>query len=195
MNSFIKTHLKYLIFITFALMILIPLTFLGLKFYFQHQAKSIYEHAIKKYPMKYTYFKINGEIEQPLYGVSLKEGEKLYYYYEELKILGTRLNRSEKIVLESGKVTYRDIPKPVFNFMDIERPVYISDTLLNGKVYECYVFDVNCWGYFKAYFPIQILHDTLPTQSKKELKELTKKFLSPSYNWESRLSPFGFYCN
>lgn len=196
-------RLKIFLIGTLSIMILTPLVWYSLQFYWQTKTKNLYSIATSEYHLRFAYTTLSGNLDQTLYASNIKDALKLRKYYDERKqyynnVKEKKIKREKYLSFHTGDSVFREpISIPIsIKYVGVEQPVYIPENELKNSIVKGYLFNTDCWGYFEAYFPIINVHEDRPPDS------LYQKFVdhvSSLPNSEGPThgspSPYGFYCN
>jgi hypothetical protein len=185
-------------------MIAVPTVWFGLQFYWQNKTKALYAEAQDDYCMKYAYTVAKGSVNQTMYAKNKEEGIRLLKYYRELsdyydKVRAGEITRVKSYSFSFGDSVYNipiSIPIPI-RYIAVGQEVYVRCESMNDSVVMGYVFNTDCWGFFKAYVPSDNLFDALPEDSLMEDFRRHSSSLpsSRSSHLYGSPSPYGFYCN
>jgi len=159
--------------------------------------------AQANYTKKYVYNIHRGTLNQSLYASNKKNGKKLARYYNlsnsfYKKIETSDIKLEEYISPISGDTVYDVpfvIPVPI-KYIGVQQIVYVEQIYKNDSIVKGYVFDTECWGYYKAYIPSVNVHDHPPPGNilQKYIQHL-QSLSDDSEVIYGYPSPFGFYCN
>ena len=186
-----------------SILIILPTTWYGLKYFWQSKTKSLYEEVQKNYSLRYAYVSFSNNIDQSLYAENELEAEKLFKYYSKLIEYKKKVdlgeiekNKEYNIITgDTGYISPIPIPVPV-KYIGVETPVYIEDINNTDLIVKVYVFNTKCWGYIEAYLPKIVIHDNLPQDSLlHRFKSHLGKFPEQKGIIYGKPSPYGFYCN
>ncbi len=184
-------------------MLVMPLLWYGLQFYWQHKTKNLYEIAQSKYLKKYTYVIINGTLNQSMYSDDEIGGKKLFDYYSKVSNYHEDVKSGKREREKSYSYITKDtvysvpvvIPVPL-RHIGVEKEVYVEEVGKTDSVVKVIVFNTRCWGYYEAYLAKSTIHNELPPDSLLEsFINHVHSLPSRDGNTFGRPSPYGFYCN
>ena len=196
-----KNNLKKILIGTISIMIIFPIIWFGMRFYWQDKTKNLYtEYANNEEAFAYTTFQ--GTLNQALYSDDLEGGKRLAIYYNNLSNYYNKLQNGEIQLNKEYSSYFEDtvytvpyvLPVPI-KYIGVEESFYIEEIKGNNLVVKGIVFNTFCWGYHEFYMAKSTVHNVKPPEV------ILKKFydfletIPKMKSYEGRPSPFGFYCN